>query len=315
MPTDRTSSFDVIVVGGGPAGLNGALLLARSRRSVLVVDSGEPRNGPAGAVHGLLGHDGRPPGELLALRREEVERYGGHVVSGRVVSLSGTVGSFTATCADGTELTARRLLLTTGLTDELPDVPGVAERWGRDVVHCPYCHGWEVREEAIGVLASGPMSVHQALLFRQLSSDVVYLRNDTALDPEQAGLLAGRGIDVVDGPVAQLVVEDDRLAGVRLGDGSVVPRTVVSVAGRVVARDEAFAGLGIRAVAHPSGMGVHVSVDASGRTQVAGVWAAGNLTDPAAQVGTAAAAGASAAAQINTDLVMEEAEASVASGS
>jgi thioredoxin reductase len=144
--------------------LNGALMLARSRRSVVVVDAGAPRNRPAAGVHGLLGHDGIPPSELIERGRAEVRRYGGQVVTGEVTTAARDGDRFVLALADGRSTRARRLLVASGLVDELPDVAGVRERWGRDVVHCPYCHGWESRDQAIGVLSSGPMSVHQALL-------------------------------------------------------------------------------------------------------------------------------------------------------
>jgi thioredoxin reductase len=175
------------------------------------------------------------------------------------------------------------------------------------VVHCPYCHGWEVRDRAIGVLATGPLSVHQALLFRQLSDDVVYFGNETALDVTQAAQLAARGIRVIDGRVSALVIDDDRLAGVLLADSAVVPREVIAVGARMVARAGFLRGLGLRASAHPAGTGEHVPVDPAGRTEVAGVWAAGNVADLSAQVGAAAAAGALAGAQINANLVADEA--------
>ncbi|HEY7277288.1 MAG TPA: NAD(P)/FAD-dependent oxidoreductase [Trebonia sp.] len=300
-------AYDVVVIGGGAAGLNGALQLARSRRSVLVVDAGQPRNRPAHAVHGLLGHDGLPPAQLLARGRDEVRGYGGEVVTGAVAAVRGHLDSgFTVTLADGRAVRARRLLVTSGLVDELPDIPGLRERWGRDVVHCPYCHGWEVRDQAIGVLASGPRSVHQALLFRQLSDDVVYFRRGTALDDAEAAQLAARGIRVVDGEVSALVIADDRLAGVRLADGSVIPRQAVAVGARMAARAGFLADLGLKPSEHPSGMGVHIPADPAGRTEVPGVWAAGNVTDLFAQVGASAAAGALAGAVINADLVEEE---------
>jgi thioredoxin reductase len=300
-------AYDVVVIGGGAAGLNGALLLARSRRSVLVVDSGQPRNRPAAGVHGLLGHDGIPPAQLLARGRDEVRGYGGEVVAGEVTTAGGSVDTgFTVTLADGRVVRARRLLVTTGLVDELPDVPGLRERWGRDVIHCPYCHGWEVRDQAIGVLASGPLSVHQALLFRQLSDDVVYFSRETALDDAAAARLAARGIRVVDGAVSAVLVTDDRVAGVRLADGTVVPRQALVVAARMTARTGFLADLGLKAGEHPNGMGSHVPADQTGRTEVPGVWAAGNVTDLSAQVGASAAAGALAGAMINADLVEEE---------
>jgi thioredoxin reductase len=306
-------AYDVVVIGGGAAGLNGALLLARSRRSVLVVDAGQPRNRPAAAVHGLLGHDGRPPAELLARGRAEVRAYGGDVVAGEVTAVGGELDQgFTVTLGDGRVVLARRLLVTSGLVDNLPDITGLRERWGRDVVHCPYCHGWEVRDQPIGVLASGPMSVHQALLFRQLSDDVVYFRRGTSLDDAAAARLAARGIRIVDGEVSAVVITDDHVAGVRLADGTIVPRQALAVAARMTARAGFLAGLGLKAAEHPSGMGAHVPADPAGRTEVPGVWAAGNVTDLSAQVGASAAAGALAGAVINADLVEEETRLAVA---
>jgi thioredoxin reductase len=158
------NEYDVVVIGGGAAGLNGALMLARARRSVLVVDAGAPRNAPAAGVHGFLSRDGISPAELLEIGRAEVRKYGGAILAGEVMATAGEIGRFTVTLADGTPIGARRLLVTTGLVDELPDLPGLRARWGRDVVHCPYCHGWEIRDQAIGILATGPMSVHQALM-------------------------------------------------------------------------------------------------------------------------------------------------------
>jgi thioredoxin reductase len=298
--------YDVVVIGGGAAGLNGGLMLARARRSVVVVDAGEPRNGPAEAVHGLLGHDGRPPAELLARGREEVRRYGGQVIEGEVVAASREGDGFVVTLSDGRSTRARRLLVTTGLTDQLPDVAGVAERWGQDVLHCPYCHGWEVRDQTIGVLGSGPMSVHQALLFRQWSGDVTYISHTVPPTDDQAEELAARGIQVLTGTASALETDGRRLTGVRLTDGTVVPVEAVVVAPRMVARAGFLSGLGLQTSEHPNGVGEHVPADPTGRTEVDGVWVAGNVTDVSAQVGGAAASGAAAAAQINADLVVEE---------
>ena len=306
MSDDAVDGYDVIVVGGGAAGLNGALVLARSRRSVVVIDAGAPRNAPAEAVHGLLGHDGIPPSELLARGRAEVQRYGGEVRSGEVARATRNDDRFTVDLSDGTSLRSGRLLVTTGLVDKLPDVPGVQERWGRDVLHCPYCHGWEVRDRAIGVLATGPNSIHQALLFRQLSDDVTYFSHTRPPHGDEAAQLRSRGIPIVDGDVASLEVAGDRLAGVRLQTGVVVEREALVVSTRMVARAGFLADLGLTPTEHPTGLGEILEVDASGSTTVPGVWAAGNVTDPAAQVGSAAAAGAWAAARINADLVAQD---------
>lgn len=308
------NAYDVVVVGGGAAGLNGALMLARSRRSVLVVDAGQPRNAPADGVHGMLGHDGVPPAELLARGREEVRRYGAEIVDATVETVTGKEGAFTVTLDDGRTVEARRLLVATGLVDELPDIEGMRGRWGRDVVHCPYCHGWEVRDQPIGVVATGSMAVHQALLFRQLSDDVVLFLNDQpALPDDEADQLEARGMTVVTGAVAGLQIEDDRITAVRLADGTTVPRNVVAVGARTAARVPFLEPLGLSPVEHASGMGAHVGADEVGRTEVPGVWVAGNATDLAAQVGAAAAAGALAGGQINADLVAEEARTAVES--
>jgi thioredoxin reductase len=303
---------DAAVVGGGPAGLNVALMLARSRRSVVVVDAGAPRNAPAAAAHGLFARDGVAPGELLATGREEVRRYGGRVVDGEVVEVRRDDDLFTLTLAGGRMLRARRLLVTTGLIDRLPDVEGLAARWGRDVVHCPYCHGWEVRDRRIAVLASGPASPHHALLFRQLSDTVAYFTNGRHLAEEQRTQFAARGIRIIDGDVAAAVVEDDALAGLRFADGRVEACDAVAVATRLEARASFLRPLGLDVVEHPSGAGTQLAADSFGRTAVPGVWAAGNVTDLMAQVGASAAAGASAGAQINADLVQEETAAAVA---
>lgn len=303
--------YDVVVIGGGAAGLSGALMLARARRSVVVIDAGAPRNAPADGVHGLLARDGTPPAELLERGRAEVRGYGGQVMTGTVDAVTRDGGRFTVALGGGRTVRARRLLVATGLVDELPELPGLRERWGRDVVHCPYCHGWEVRDRAIGVLGSGPMSVHQALLFRQWSGDVTYFAHTRPPTGEQGEQLAARGIPVVSGAVASVEVDGDRLTGVRLADGTVVAREVVAVATRMVARVGFLAGLGLLPVPHPAGVGEHLPADPTGRTEVPGVWVAGNATDLVAQVGTAAAAGAGAAAAVNADLVAEETEQAV----
>jgi thioredoxin reductase len=264
-------------------------------------------------VHGLLGREGTPPAELLRQGRDEVAGYGGEVIGGEVVSAARDGDLFAVELAGGRVVRARRLLVTTGLADQLPEIDGVRELWGRDVVHCPYCHGWEIRDRAIGVIATGPMSVHQTLLFRQLSADVTYFAHTAPpLGDEDAEKLAALGIPVVGGRVAALETTAGRLTGMRLSDGTVIAREAAVVATRMVARAAFLATLGLKPVEHPTGMGEHLPVDATGRTEVPGVWAAGNVADLSAQVGAAAAAGAAAGAQINADLVAEEAAGAVA---
>ncbi len=317
-------AYDVVVIGGGAAGLSGAMALGRARRSVLVIDAGDPRNAPAGHIHNYLGNEGLPPGELLAKGRAEVARYGVRVVSGSVTAARQSTGEddetgrdrFVVALADGRSVRARRLLVATGLTDELPDIPGLAERWGQDVLHCPFCHGWEVRDQAIGILATGPMAAHQALLFRQLSDDVILFQHSgPALSDEQAEQLATRGIVVVEGEVSALEIVDDRLAGVRLTSGQFVPRQAIVVAPRFVARSGVLASLGLEMIDMEVGghiAGTYVPAEARGATSNPGVWLAGNVTDPMAQVITSAAEGLGAGAAIVADLLSEETALAVA---
>ncbi|MEY2570114.1 MAG: hypothetical protein QOE63_464, partial [Acidimicrobiaceae bacterium] len=298
-------AYDVVVVGGGAAGLSAALVLGRARRRVAVVDAGAPRNAPAAHMQGFLSRDGMPPAELLAAGRAEVTGYGVELVDDHVAAIG---PGFTVRLGRGQVLPARRILLATGVTDELPEIPGVRERWGRDLLHCPYCHGWEVRDQPLGVLGTRPGSVQHALLVRQWSDDVVFFVHDYDLTAAELGELVARGVQVVRGEVARVVVGADRLTGVELVDGRVIARTAVF----------------IRPGNHPRGDGLlsalgcdvdeagFVIVDATGRTSSPGVWAAGNVVDPRAQVITAAGAGSAAAIAINADLVQDDVDRAVA---
>jgi thioredoxin reductase len=309
--------YDVVVIGGGAAGLSGALALSRARRSVLVVDAGAPRNAPAGHVHNYLAREGTPPGDLLAAGRAEVAGYGGTVRPGTVTAARrADDAGFLVELADGPPVRARRLLVTTGLVDELPDVPGVAQLWGSDVLHCPYCHGWEVRDQPVGILGTGPFAVHGALLWRQWTADVVLFQHTApALTDDERERLAARGITVVPGPVAGLETTDGRLSGVRLADGTVVPRSAVVVAPRFTARSEVLRSLGLAAVEQEMNgavVGSAVPADPMGATAVPGVWVAGNVTTLHAQVISAAAGGLMAGAAVNADLIAEDTRLAVA---
>ena len=314
-------TVDAVVIGGGAAGLNGALMLARSRRSVVVIDGDSPRNAPAAAVHGFIVLDGTKPREILRRGREQVRQYGGRIVFGEVASAAPAASSadgdlrFTLTLADGRSITARRLLVATGLRDVPPEVPGLAEHWGHSVVHCPYCHGWEVRDQPIGVLAIGPASVHHALLFRQLTEDLIYFAHGTALDEDTHARFTARGIRIVDTPVQEVVDhEDGTVAGVRLTGGQVVARRVLAVATQMHARTEGLDALKLPMEDLPDHMGVgrRFASGLAGTTEVPGVWVAGNATDLVAQVGASAAAGALAGAHINAMLATADTDAALA---
>ena len=295
----ESNTYDVVVVGGGAAGLSAALVLGRARRRVAVVDAGRPRNAPAAHMQGFLSRDGMPPSDLLAAARAEVRSYGVELVEDEVVEI--TTG-FTLRLGSGRSIAARRLLVATGAVDELPDIPGARERWGRDFLHCPYCHGWEVRDQPIGVLGTGPGSVDHAQLLRQWSGDVIFFAHTYPITAGERAALAARDIPVIDGLVARLSIVDDRLAAVELADGRAVPRTAVFIRPAIHAhQDGLLAKLDCEVDA-----GGFAIVDATGQSSVPGVWAAGNATNPRAQVITAAGEGSAAAIAINADLVEED---------
>ena len=298
------NTFDVVVVGGGAAGLSAALVLGRARRRVAVVDAGMPRNAPAAHMQGFLSRDGMAPADFLAAGRLEVAGYGVELVAAQVEEIE---AGFAVRLGGGRVLNARRVLVATGIRDELPDIPGVRERWGRDLLHCPYCHGWEVRDQPLGVLGTVPGSVQHAQLVRQWSDDVVFFAHTYDLTATEHAELEARGVQVFPEAVARLVVEDDRLVGVELRDGRVIARTAVFIRPSNIPHDDGLlAGLGCEL--DTAG---YVAVDGSGRTTNPRVWAAGNVVDPRAQVITAAGAGSAAAIALNADLVQEDVERAV----
>ncbi|RSN01241.1 thioredoxin reductase [Nonomuraea sp. WAC 01424] len=299
----ENAEYDVVVVGAGAAGLNAALLLGRARRKVLVVDAGGPRNAPAAHMHGFLSRDGLPPSTLLELGRAEIARYGVRLVRGRVEEIE---HGFSVRLEGGPVIGARRVLVATGLYDELPAIVGVREQWGKDVLHCPYCHGYEVADQPLAVLGTHPGAVHQALLLRQWSDDVVFLPHTLDLTAEDRERLDARGLRVVEGKIDHLVVEEGRLRGVELADGRVLPRAAVFLFPRMVPHDQLLTRLGC--AKDDAGL---VGTDRTGRTSVPGVWAAGNVVDPRAQVVTAAGMGSSAAFALNADLLDEDVRTAV----
>ncbi|MEZ5411577.1 MAG: bifunctional NAD(P)/FAD-dependent oxidoreductase/class I SAM-dependent methyltransferase [Acidimicrobiales bacterium] len=300
---------DVAVIGGSAAGLAAALQLGRQRRAVIVVDAGDPRNAPAAHMHSFLGHEGIPPSELAAIGRDEVRRYGVEVVPALATAVHRRDDRFVVELAGGNRVVARRVLAATGITDELPAIDGLAPHWGRDVIHCPFCHGYEVRDQRIVAVVTHPMGLHPARLFRQLSDRFTVVVHDGAIDPDHPDLaaLGAAGVEVVHGTVTGIASgPDGRLAAVELAEGRRIEADAVAVGPRWRARAEALAPLGLEPVRHVTGLGDHIETTSTGETSVAGVFAAGNVTDPSQQVLQAAANGSWVGAMIAFSLADED---------
>lgn len=303
MEHSELEDADVVIVGGGPAGLSAALSLGRARRRVVVIDSAEPRNRFAAHMHGVLGHDGLSPLTLLERGRAEASGYGVRMLRREVSSARFDGGGIEVDTTEGT-IRTRRLLVATGLEDVLPDIPGFLEQWGSGVVVCPYCDGWEHRDEVIGVVATSRRSVEQAQLLRQWSDRVVYFENvvGEASGADRDRLLA-RGIRIESGAVSGLRVDGERLTGVEV-DGRVVEVGVVFTGPTMRPRDGLLRSLGASTTV--SDLGDWVDVDDDGRTSVPGVWAVGNVVNVRANVPVSLGLGSLVAGALNADLLAEE---------
>lgn len=321
-PSAPHETWDAVVVGGGVAGLAAALMLGRARRRVLVLDAGAPRNRFTAHMHGVLGRDGTSPARLLADGRAEVASYGGVVRTAEVVDAGTDDDSVTVTTSDGATHRARHLVVATGLRDELPAVDGLARFWGRGVAHCPYCDGYEVRDQRLVVLGTGPASVGQAQLIRQWSDRITYVVHDApAPTDEELATLEARGIvveqhravraDAAAGP------DGERLAGLVLDDGRTLHVDAVFTAPTPRPGDDLLLRLGAEraegAVGPGGALPGAVPVDTLGRTSVPRIWAAGNVVAAYANVPVAIAAGTMAGAGVNHALVEEEVAAALAS--
>ncbi len=298
---------DVVVVGGGAAGLSAALVLGRARRRVAVVDAGSPRNAPAAHMQGFLSRDGLAPSELLAFGRREIEGYGVAIIPGSAAEvLRDAASRFRVVLHEGGSVVARRLLVATGLRDEVPGIPGLRERWARDVLHCPYCHGYEVRDRKLAVLGGSPAAVRYAQIVRQWSDDLVYITPAGTLAAPERRQLAARGIGIAEGAAQRVLVEGDRLRGVELDGDRTVACDALFVPPRFVPNSDLLVGLGCEV--DEDGWPL---ADGDGLTSVAGVWVAGNVANPRAQVITAAGEGSAAAMAINADLVQDDVRSAV----
>jgi thioredoxin reductase len=300
--------WDCIIVGGGAAGQSAGLVLGRARRRTLLVDAGNQSNLAAHGIGGLLGHDGRPPAELYAMGRQELATYPSvEVRTGEVVSGERADGGFVLELADGRREPTRRVLLAAGMEYRPPSLPGLAELWGGSVFHCPFCHGWEVRDRPLAVLAHGEMAVHKALLLSGWSDDVVLLTDGPAdLSAENRARLAAAGVTVDERPVRELVAQNGELVAVEFTDGTRLARDGLLVAATLHQRSRLAEQLGA-GFAPPTPLGQEsLDVDALWRTTVPGVFAAGDVSAQMPQVASAIAAGSQASAAVVQSLLADD---------
>ncbi|EAR24015.1 hypothetical protein A20C1_10915 [marine actinobacterium PHSC20C1] len=306
----KIPTHDVIIVGGGAAGLSAGLVLARAQADVLIIDSGHPRNAPAHQMHGFLSRDGMDPKGFLEAGRREFVSYNGAIIHSTVSQAAGQAGSFRLTLDDGSAETTRAILVATGLSDDLSLVPGMHERWGTLVHHCPYCHGYEVSSQRISVIGgqAREMSIKQAGLLRRYSDAVTFVTNDIQLEQAERNRLEAIGVRIIEGLVTHLNGAFGTLTSIALSDGSVVDSDAVFIAPTQHPHDTLLRALGC-SVSDVSGL---VTTDGFGQTSVPGVWAAGNVVSPTAQVITAAGAGGASAIAINGWLLHHDIDAAVA---
>ena len=280
---------DAIVVGGSFAGLSAAMQLARARRQVLVIDSDLPRNRFADAAHGFLGQDGKPPHAILQEARRQLAAYPTvSFLAGRATEARAEAAGFAVTLADGDAVRAARLVLATGVKDELPPIPGLSERWGASVLHCPYCHGYEVAGRPLGVLGDHPMSAHKAAMLTDWGPTTYFSQGVFEPDEAAAALLAARGVAVERSPIVELG-DGPALEAVRLADGRTAPLAALFVAPQVSMASPLADQLGCAFEQGPAGP--YLRIDPRGLTSVAGVYAAGDAANPLHNATLASAAG------------------------
>lgn len=297
--------YDAIVVGGSFAGLSAAMQLVRARRRVLLVDAGQPRNRFAAHSHGFLGQDGVAPAAIVRQGLGQLSAYPSfELAEGLATSAREEAGGFRIALAERGEPTARRLILATGVTDELP-LRSMQPRWGVSVLHCPYCHGYEVREGRIAVVANHPMAAHQAMMLPDWGPTTYYTQGAFEPSPEEVAQLRVRGVAIERTPVVELLGDGARTDALRLEDGRIVPADAVFTAPRTRMASPLAEQLGCAFVDGPTGP--YIQVDDLKRTTVEGVFAAGDAAQPMHNATLASAAGVMAGVSAHRSLVMAEA--------
>lgn len=293
---------DVIVIGGSFAGQSAAMQLARARQNVLLIDAGVPRNRFAEASHGFLGQDGKAPHEIIREATSQLLNYPTvERLHGEAQHAARAGDQFVVRMANGANHHAKRLVLATGVTDTLPDIPGMWERWGNTVLHCPYCHGYEVRDRPLGIIASSPLSAHQAVLIPDWGPTTYFTQGLYEPTPEEAALFDRRGVTIERTPVVALLGDAPELRAVELADGRRIDMAAVFIAPRTRPTSGLAESLGCALEERPTGP--FIKVDAWGLTSLPGVYAAGDATTPLHNATIASASGVLAGIAAHQSLV------------
>jgi thioredoxin reductase len=295
--------LDVVIIGGGAAGLTAALYLGRFRRKVILFDTGKQSNRVSHAAHGFFTRDGVSPSELVSIGREQLGSYETvRLESLRVTAIRPDDKRFRISLEDGSELSSRKVLLATGLKDILPSMPGIEQFWGKSAFHCPYCDGWEMRDQPIGIIADGTTGIHLAKLLRVLSDDIVLCTNgDTELDEGERAQLLRHDVKIIETSIACVEGRGEQLQAIVFSDGQRLPRKGIFVRLTTVHQSPFAAQLGCKLTKDDL-----VEIDELGRSSIPGVYAAGDMAYPMRQIVIAAMQGASAAIGINNDLIAED---------
>lgn len=298
-------AHDALIIGGSYAGLSAAMQLARARKRVLIIDDGRPRNRFAARAHGVLANDGRPGSEIAKAARAQVRAYPTTAFrDAEAVEITRLEAGFQVAFADGTRTTGRRLLLSHGVEDDLPSIPGVKERWGRTALHCPWCHGYEIGQGPIGVLGRGDHAVQYAATVAEWGEVTLFMGLEVGLTPQEARLLDRRGVFIETTPIISLEGEAPDLSGARLADGRLIPLKAIFVGAQVRVSSPFAEALGCEMTDTP--MGRIVKVDPLQQTSQKGVFAAGDLARAASNITLATSDGMVAAHALFRSLVEED---------
>ncbi|MDN3585166.1 NAD(P)/FAD-dependent oxidoreductase [Pedobacter aquatilis] len=295
--------YDVIIIGGSYAGLSAALALGRAKRNVLIIDSNKPCNKQTPHSHNFLTHDGDKPSEISAIAKAEVLTYPTvKFIDGEAISAKEFNNRFEVTLADESIFTSRKILLATGLMDVLPEIPGFKECWAISVIHCPYCHGYEVKDEKVGILLNGDMAFDMSKMIHHWNNDVTLLTNGLSqLTEEQSSLLKSKSIKIIETKLSAIQHQDGYLNNIVFQNGEKLNLAALYAKPKMVQHSDIYAKLNCEI--NQNGLLV---VDAFQKTTNYGVYAAGDCTTMFRSLAAATAAGSMAGAMINKDLIWED---------